>query len=70
MERAGVQSLSTRAVAAAASIRAASLYQHFGDKDGLPSASAIHAFDLLPGAEAHLAVERPLLHDWLQQLAP
>lgn len=46
LERGGVQALSTRAVAAAAGIRAASLYQLFGDKDGLLSALAIHAFDL------------------------
>lgn len=46
LEREGVQALSTRAVAAAAGIRAASLYQLFRDKDGLLSALAIHAFDL------------------------
>ncbi|BBA95406.1 putative TetR family transcriptional regulator [Actinacidiphila reveromycinica] len=46
LEREGVQALSTRAVAAAAGIRAASLYQFFGDKDGLLSALAVHAFDL------------------------
>jgi AcrR family transcriptional regulator len=46
LEREGAQALSTRAVAAAAGIRAASLYQLFGDKDGLLSALAIHAFDL------------------------
>lgn len=46
LEREGAQALSTRTVAAAAGIRAASLYQLFGDKDGLLSALAIHAFDL------------------------
>lgn len=46
LERDGGQALSTRAVAAAAGIRAASLYQLFGDKDGLLSALAVHAFDL------------------------
>ncbi|WP_030898199.1 TetR/AcrR family transcriptional regulator [Streptomyces sp. NRRL F-5126] len=46
LEREGAQALSTRAVAAAAGIRAASLYQLFGDKDGLLSALAVHAFDL------------------------
>jgi AcrR family transcriptional regulator len=46
VEREGAQAVSTRAVAAAAGIRAASLYQLFGDKDGLLSALAIHAFDL------------------------
>jgi AcrR family transcriptional regulator len=46
LEREGTQALSTRAVATAAGIRAASLYQLFGDKDGLLSALAIHAFDL------------------------
>ncbi|WP_210594060.1 TetR/AcrR family transcriptional regulator [Streptomyces sp. GESEQ-35] len=46
LEREGVQALSTRAVAAAAGIRAASLYQLFGDKDGLLSSLATHAFDL------------------------
>ncbi|MEU9634703.1 TetR/AcrR family transcriptional regulator [Streptomyces tendae] len=46
LEREGAQALSTRAVAAAAGIRAASLYQLFGDKDGLLSALAVHGFDL------------------------
>ncbi|MFY1668420.1 TetR/AcrR family transcriptional regulator [Plantactinospora sp. WMMB334] len=46
LEREGVQAVSTRSVAAAAGIRAASLYQLFGDKDGLLAALAIHAFDL------------------------
>ena len=46
LEREGAQALSTRAVAAAAGIRAASLYQLFGDKEGLLSALASHAFDL------------------------
>ncbi|MCO5969584.1 TetR/AcrR family transcriptional regulator [Actinoallomurus soli] len=46
LEREGTQALSTRSVAAAAGIRAASLYQYFGDKDGLLAALAIHGFDL------------------------
>ncbi|MFJ9034494.1 TetR/AcrR family transcriptional regulator [Streptomyces sp. NPDC102274] len=46
LEREGAQAVSTRAVAAAAGIRAASLYQLFDDKDGLLSALAIHAFDI------------------------
>jgi AcrR family transcriptional regulator len=45
LEREGAQAVSTRSVAAAAGIRAASLYQHFGDKDGLLAALAIQAFD-------------------------
>ncbi|MGH3252251.1 MAG: TetR/AcrR family transcriptional regulator [Trebonia sp.] len=46
LEREGAQAVSTRSVAAAAGIRAASLYQLFGDKDGLLAALAIYAFDL------------------------
>ncbi len=46
LEREGAQAVSTRSVAAAAGIRAASLYQLFGDKDGLLAALAVHAFDL------------------------
>ncbi|SES03894.1 transcriptional regulator, TetR family [Lentzea xinjiangensis] len=46
LEREGAQAVSTRSVAAAAGVRAASLYQFFGDKDGLLAALAIHAFDL------------------------
>jgi AcrR family transcriptional regulator len=45
LEREGAQAVSTRSVAAAAGIRAASLYQLFGDKDGLLAAVAIQAFD-------------------------
>lgn len=45
LEREGAAAVSTRSVAAAAGIRAASLYQLFGDKDGLLAALAIHAFD-------------------------
>lgn len=45
LEREGAQAVSTRSVAAAAGIRAASLYQLFGDKDGLLAALAIHAFN-------------------------
>ncbi|WP_305784600.1 TetR/AcrR family transcriptional regulator [Symbioplanes lichenis] len=46
LESEGVQAVSTRTVATAAGIRAASLYQLFGDKDGLLEALALHAFDL------------------------
>jgi AcrR family transcriptional regulator len=46
LEREGAQAVSTRTVATAAGIRAASLYQLFGDKDGLLAALAIHAFDI------------------------
>jgi AcrR family transcriptional regulator len=46
LERDGAQAVSTRSVAAAAGIRAASLYQLFGDMDGLLAALAMHAFDL------------------------
>lgn len=46
LEREGAQALSTRSVAAAAGIRAASLYQHFDDKDDLLAALAIHAFEI------------------------
>ncbi len=46
LQREGTQAVSTRSVAAAAGIRAASLYQLFGDKDGLLAALAIHAFDI------------------------
>src|SRR5690349_20965188 len=45
LEREGAQAVSTRSVAAAAGVRAASLYQFFGDKDGLLAALAILAFD-------------------------
>jgi AcrR family transcriptional regulator len=45
LEREGAQAVSTRSVATAAGIRAASLYQFFGDKDGLLAAVAIQAFD-------------------------
>jgi AcrR family transcriptional regulator len=46
LEREGAQAVSTRSVASAAGIRAASLYQLFGDKDGLLEALAIYAFDI------------------------
>jgi AcrR family transcriptional regulator len=46
LEQEGAHAVSTRSVAAAAGIRAASLYQFFGDKDGLLAELAIHAFDL------------------------
>ena len=46
LERDGAQAVSTRSVAAAAGIRAASLYQLFGDKDALLAALARYAFDL------------------------
>jgi AcrR family transcriptional regulator len=45
LERDGARAVSTRAVAAAAGIRAASLYQLFGDKDALLAALAVYAFD-------------------------
>ncbi|WP_405584895.1 TetR/AcrR family transcriptional regulator [Streptomyces sp. NBC_01190] len=56
LEREGAQAVSTRSVAAAAGIRAASLYQLFGDKDGLLAALAIHAFDI------YLAEKHTLAH--------
>ncbi|MEU8176358.1 TetR/AcrR family transcriptional regulator [Microbispora hainanensis] len=56
LEREGAQAVSTRSVAAAAGIRAASLYQLFGDKDGLLAALGIHAFEL------YLAEKRTLAH--------
>jgi AcrR family transcriptional regulator len=55
-ESAGLDAVSTRSVAAAAGIRAASLYQLFGDKDGLLAALARHAFDL------YLADKKSLPH--------
>lgn len=55
LEREGAQAVSTRSVAAAAGIRAASLYQLFGDKDGLLAALAIHAFDLYLAEKQTLA---------------
>ncbi|MDN3352926.1 TetR/AcrR family transcriptional regulator [Actinomadura sp. DC4] len=55
LERDGAKALSTRSVAAAAGIRAASLYQLFGDKDGLLAALAIHAFDLYLAEKHDLA---------------
>ncbi|WNV86316.1 TetR/AcrR family transcriptional regulator [Umezawaea sp. Da 62-37] len=55
LEREGVQAVSTRSVAAAAGIRAASLYQLFDDKDGLLAALAIHAFDLYLAGKHGLA---------------
>jgi AcrR family transcriptional regulator len=56
LEREGARAVSTRSVAAAAGIRAASLYQLFGDKDGLLQALAIHAFDI------YLAQKHDLAH--------
>jgi AcrR family transcriptional regulator len=56
LEREGAQAVSTRSVAAAAGIRAASLYQLFGDKDGLLAALAVHAFD------TYLAEKHDLAH--------
>jgi AcrR family transcriptional regulator len=55
LERDGAQAVSTRSVAAAAGIRAASLYQLFGDKDGLLAALAIHAFDTYLAEKHNLA---------------
>ena len=54
LERDGAHALSTRSVAAAAGIRAASLYGLFEDKDGLLAALAVHAF------EQYLAQKRAL----------
>jgi AcrR family transcriptional regulator len=51
LEQEGAQAVSTRSVAAGAGIRAASLYQLFGDKDGLLAALAIHGFDLYLSAK-------------------
>ena len=45
LERDGFQAVSTRSVASAAGVRAASLYGLFGDMDGLLGAVAVHAFD-------------------------
>ncbi|SFP23143.1 DNA-binding transcriptional regulator, AcrR family [Actinomadura madurae] len=63
LEREGAQAVSTRSVAAAAGIRAASLYQHFGDKDGLLSALAVHAFDLYLAEKHTLAHTDDPVHD-------
>ena len=55
LEREGARAVSTRSVAAAAGIRAASLYQLFGDMDGLLAALAIHAFDIYLAEKHNLA---------------
>ncbi|SNT55589.1 transcriptional regulator, TetR family [Streptosporangium subroseum] len=55
LEREGAQAVSTRSVAAAAGIRAASLYQLFGDKDALLAALAMHGFDLYLAEKHELA---------------
>ncbi|WP_432832197.1 TetR/AcrR family transcriptional regulator [Dactylosporangium sp. CA-092794] len=55
LEREGAQAVSTRTVAAAAGIRAASLYQLFDDKDGLLAALAVHAFDSYLAEKHNLA---------------
>jgi AcrR family transcriptional regulator len=55
LERDGLHAVSTRSVAAAAGIRAASLYQLFGDKDGLLAALALHGFDLYLSAKHTLS---------------
>ena len=55
LEREGAQAVSTRSVAAGAGIRAASLYQLFGDMDGLLDALAVHAFDLYLAEKHDLA---------------
>jgi AcrR family transcriptional regulator len=61
LERDGAQAVSTRSVGAAAGIRAASLYQLFGDKDGLLAALANHAFDLyLDGKDALVRTGDPV----------
>lgn len=48
LERDGLHAVSTRSVAAAAGIRAASLHQIFGYKDGLLAAVAVHSFTRVP----------------------
>jgi AcrR family transcriptional regulator len=55
LDREGAQAVSTRSVAAAAGIRAASLYQLFDDKDGLLAALAIYAFDIYLAEKHNLA---------------
>ena len=55
LERDGAQAVSTRSVAAAAGVRAASLYQLFGDKDGLLEALAVRAFDSYLAEKRNLA---------------
>jgi AcrR family transcriptional regulator len=61
LERDGARAVSTRSVAAAAGIRAASLYQLFGDKDGLLAALAVHAFDLyLAGKHSLVPTDDPV----------
>jgi AcrR family transcriptional regulator len=45
LESGGAPAVSTRSVATAAGVRAASLYQLFGDMDGLLAALARHVFD-------------------------
>lgn len=61
LEREGAHAVSTRSVAAAAGIRAASLYQFFEDKDGLLAALAGHAFDLyLAGKHALTPTDDPV----------
>ncbi|MFI5957757.1 TetR/AcrR family transcriptional regulator [Cryptosporangium sp. NPDC051539] len=55
LEQNGLQSVSTRSVAAAAGVRAASLYGLFGDMDGLLDAVAVQAFDLYLAEKQELA---------------
>lgn len=55
LDREGAQAVSTRSVAAAAGIRAASLYQLFGDKDALLAALAVHGFDIYLAEKHELA---------------
>jgi AcrR family transcriptional regulator len=66
LERDGAQAVSTRSVAAAAGIRAASLYQLFGDKDGLLTALAIHGFDLYLSAKHTLTATDDPVGDMLR----
>jgi AcrR family transcriptional regulator len=44
LAREGADAVTTRAVAAAAEVRAPAIYQHFGDKDGLLEAVAEHGY--------------------------
>ena len=63
LEVEGARAVSTRSVAAAAGIGAASLYQLFGDKDGLLAALAIHAFDIYLAEKHNLAHTDDPVHD-------
>jgi AcrR family transcriptional regulator len=66
LEREGAAAVSTRSVAAAAGIRAASLYQLFGDKDGLLAALAVHGFDMYLAEKRTLAPSGDPVADMLR----